>query len=157
MSPCIFKTHTHVYIYIYIYIFGHPPQGHPSLLHTWGRRRVSATLRVHSLPSRLRGALKVCDVRMSRAALARQAYRFLFPPGRAGGKSLKQKNKSVVGLAICLVFFKKQKQQKNKRSNPQPPFFFSRNLPRPGPGGTKNGRLVWPVQPCKAASSRQLP
>ena len=150
-------THTHVYIYIYI--FGPPPQGHPSLLHTWGRRRVSATLRVHSLPSRLRGALKVCDVRMSRAALARQAYRFLFPPGRAGGKSLTQtKKKSVVGLAIFLfIFFVLQKQKPLKSTTPFFFFCFSRNLPRPGPGGTKNGRLVWPVQPCKAASSRQLP
>ena len=30
-----------------------------------------------------------------RAALARQAYRFLFPPGRAGGKSWKKKKMLV--------------------------------------------------------------
>ena len=106
---------------------GTPPQGHPSLLHTWGRRRVSATLRVHSLPSRLRGALKVCDVRMSRAALARQAYRFVFPPGRAGGKSLKQKKQQKKKRVVCLAifsFFKKTKQQKKKNVQIHNPFFF---------------------------------
>ncbi len=75
-----------------------PPQGRPSLLHTWGRRRVSATIRVR--------ALKVCDVRMSTAALARQAYHFFSSgPGPGRGKSWENKKNRCWAVYIYINIY----------------------------------------------------
>ena len=55
---------------------------------------------------------------------------------------------------VCfLVVFVCLKTKTKKIAKPTTFFFFCfvlRTFPRPGQGGTKNGRLVWPVQPCSS-------